>query len=457
MTDVKTLRRGFNIRLAGAPMPDVSASPDAPTVAVLPARFEGLRPRLKVKEGDAVRRGTPLVEDKSRPAFQLCAPAGGVVKAIVFGERRSLQRVVIEVAQNEEAEPFARYDRAALGRLPRGEALELLTRTGYLALVRQRPYAGIADPAVEPKAIFVNGMNTAPYTPDLHAALRGDEAAFQAGLDVLGRLTKGKVHLCLSRDAAHPSPAATGARGVEVHSFRGPHPAGNTSVHIHHIDPLAPHDRVWTVRGTDVPLLGRLFLEGALPTHRVVSLAGPGVRPGERRHYRVRLGAELAPLLAGRVYPGEWRTVSGDVLSGRAEAADGYLPFGADALTLVREDRRRVLLGWQRPGFDQFSRSRLFLSTWLHRVTRWELGTNLHGGRRAMVVTGLYDRVLPMRILVDYLVRAVLARDMEEAVRLGLLETVPEDFALCSFVCPSKTDVAGIIREGLREAEAEGF
>jgi Na+-transporting NADH:ubiquinone oxidoreductase subunit A len=297
-------------------------------------------------------------------------------------------------------------------------------------------------------------MATAPFQVDPAAATRGHEDAFQAGLDVLSRLTDGKVHLCLAPSAP---PALAQARNVEIHYFKGPHPAGNTSVHIHHVDPIRPGDAVWTAKAADVVLIGRLFLEGALPESRVVALGGPGVAEGARRHYRVRIGGAIEDLLAGKLEPGEQRIIAGDILAGTGVAADGFLGFYDSSVTVLPENRGRHFLGWFAPGLNLFSHSKTFLSTWLRPKASWALGTAKHGSERPMVLTGLYDRYLPMDILPDYLLRAILAHDTEEAVKLGILEVDPEDFALCAFACPSKMDLVGIVGRGLDEMEKEGI
>ncbi len=451
------IRKGFDIRLAGSPERVIVSALETPDVAVIPSEFPGFKPRLLVKEGDYVRRGAPVIGDKTRTGLTLTAPAAGTVKAVVYGARRSIERVIIAPAARDEAESLDRFDAAAIARAPREAILQALLKSGFFTLLRQRPFSKVPNPAAAPRAIFVNGMNTAPFLADLHVVIAGQEAAFQAGLDALTRLTDGKVHLCLDADAFHPSPAATGARNVEIHYFRGPHPAGNTSVHIHHIDPIRPGDTVWTVRATDVIRIGRLLLEGAPPADQIVALGGPGVRVDHRRYYRARAGGALAALLKGRLYDGENRVLNGDALAGEAVASESYLRLGQNAVTVIPEDRDRHFMGWAMPGLGAFSHANLFVSKFLRPLRRWDHGTNRHGSRRAMVVTGLYERFLPMRILPDFLIRAVLAHDTEEAVKLGLLETDPEDFALCAFVCPSKMDLPAIIRRGLDEVESEGL
>ncbi len=452
-----SIKKGLDIRLRGAPEPIVVDAPPADRVVVHPHDVPGLKPRLLVAEGASVKRGTPLFYDKRNEAFRVTSPAGGTVESIVYGPRRALEKIIIKLDAQEQVEAYSRYQSAELASLNRETLLAHLQASGLLALIRQRPFSRMANPAITPKSIFVNGMATAPFTPDLNVVVKGRELAFQAGLDALTRLTAGKVFLCLDGRKVN-APALTGARHVEVHTFEGAHPAGNTSVHISRLDPLKPTDAVWTVRGADVIQLGQFFLSGEVPGARIISIAGPGLVEGARTYCRVRIGQPLTSVLKGKLLPGETRIIRGDIFSGVKTSLDEALHADDQALTVLMEDRERHLLGWATPGFSFFSASWAFASTWLGGLKReWALGTNQHGELRPMVLTGLYDKYLPLNIMTDYLLRAVLANDTDEAVKLGLLETDPEDFAVCAFACPSKMDLMSIIRKGLDEVEKEGI
>ncbi|HMO49919.1 MAG TPA: Na(+)-translocating NADH-quinone reductase subunit A [Kiritimatiellia bacterium] len=452
------ITKGLDIKLAGAPEAFIADAPPTRQVTIYPTEYVGIKLRLKVKEGDSVKRGSPVLYDKKNPSFQVCAPAGGTIAKINFGKRRVLESVVIDVASPEQAESFKKYAPDQLLSIDRATLLEHLQTTGLLALIQSRPFSRMANAGQKPKSIFVNGMNTAPYHPDVNTVLLGHEQAFQAGLNALSRLTDGKVHLCID-GAKQNLPALKEARHVEIHTFTGPHPAGNTSVHIHHVDPISPGDVVWAIKAQDVVLLGQLLINGEYPTQRVISLSGPGLRAGSQRHYRTRLGAPLAGIIDGNLNNGEMRILSGDVLSGAAIPPDSSLKLLDHAITILPEDRERHFMGWLAPGHNRLSVSRTFVSKWfgLDRKKDWSLGTNQRGELRPMVLTGLYDRFVPMNIMTDYLVRAVLAKDADEAIALGLLETDPEDFALCAFACPSKMDLVGIIRKGLDQVEKEGI
>ena len=450
------IKKGLDIPLSGAPKPEITDLPESSTVAVY-QEYEGLKAKVRVKEGDTVKQGSVLFINKKQPDLCFCSPVAGTVKAIEYGPRRALYRVIIEGGSKNEEESFPSYTPDQLRGVSREDILKSLLASGLLGLIRQRPFSRIADPDVTPKSIFVNGMNTAPFSPDLHVAVQGREKEFQAGLNAMTRLTDGDVHLCIARDASAPSKAVTEAAHVNIHTFAGPHPSGNSSVHIHHIDPMEPTDQVWVVKGVDLIRIGELLLAGRYPDTQLFTLAGPGVKEEARGYYRARIGTPLEAVLKDRLQDGEQRIVSGNVLAGAAVKADEHVRFAESALTVIPEGREQYFMGWLAPGINKFSVSRAYLSGWFGHKRKWDLTTSLNGSYRSMVLTGLYDKYVPMNIMVDYLVRAVLAHDTDEAIRLGILGTDPEDFALCSFVCPSKMDICGVIKQGLEEIEKEGI
>ena len=451
------LKKGMDIRLNGRPGPEVTDVADAGDAVVYPTDFHGIKWRLLVREGEKVEAGGPLALDKKHDQFHLTAPAAGTIAAIEYGHRRAIDRIVIKKSARQPAEEYDVYTLDDCRKAQDHEVLGQLLESGYFAFFQQRPFSHIADAEAKPKAIFVNAMATGPFQTDIAVAIQGHEKAFQAALHLLGCLTDGLVHLVMPGDRTDLPDAITEADGVERHQFTGPHPAGNSSVHIHYLDPICPGDVVWTVRADDLVQVGRLFLDGRVPADRVISLGGPGVDLPARRHYRIPVGASIQGLFEDALLPGDVRVLNGDALGGIQINGHTHLPMLCRGITALAEDRSREFLGWLAPGLDRLSHSRTFLSTWLKKTASWDLGTSQRGSHRAMVLTGLYDKYLPMDIMVDYLVRAVIANDTDEAIKLGILETDPEDFALCAFVCPSKTDVVGIIRRGLEMIEEEGI
>ncbi len=449
------IKKGFNINFEGSPSDEIEDRTDAPTAAAVPAEYRGVKQRLLVQEGDMVKRGTALLEDKKNPKLKIRAPAGGRVDQIVRGERRLIDQIVIRIDREEQAESFRKFTAEELLSADRKELMAHLQDTGYLVLIRQRPFSCTAHPSRKPKAIFVNAMNTASFGTNADVVVNDDPEAFQAGLNALTSISGGDVHVSAARGT---NGAIASAAGVQVHTFSGPHPAGNTSVHISRIAPTKPTDLVWTLTAEAVVLLGRLLLDGELPSTRVIALGGSGIKEKARKHYRVRVGGSLERLLNDSLESGEQRILDGDILSGRVIPGNDSLRLNQTVITAIPEGRERHMMGWLDPGVNKLSFMPAYVSKWLGPGRRsWSLNTNRNGGHRAMVLTGHYDKVMPLNILVDYLVRAVIAGDMDEAIKLGILETEPKDFALCDFVCPCKMEIQDIIREGLEQIEEEGI
>lgn len=453
-----TVRKGLDVPLVGRPQPHVETAGPCAQCTIYPGDFSFARTRAVITENQPVRRGDILFYDRKNEHLKVRAPFAGRIVAVVSGARRVVEKIVVEPSSEKMVSHDLRcIAPATISRLSADEIIAHWCDTGALALIEQRPYCVRADPAMRPKSVFINGMNTAPFHPDFTALVGGSEAYYQAGLDALARIAPGRVFQCLDGRAKNLPKFATESQSVSTYYFVGPHPSGNTSVHIYYLDPIKPGDIVWTVRAAGVIALGYALLEGTLPPTRVVSLGGPAVLPDARRHYRVYFGQPISSLLQKRVAEGEIRCIAGDVLSGRMAHGEESIRLHDEGFTVLHEGRERRFLGWIMPGLDQFSRSSSFLSWWFRRGDSWPIDTNMHGSLRAMVLTGLHDQYLPMNIMADFLIRAILARDYGEAIKLGLLEVAPEDFALPAFVCPSKMDLMSIVRRGLRAAQEEGF
>lgn len=443
MSKIVKIRRGLNIPMEGRAENVLVQSKMSETYGVKPQDFPGLLPKMEVNVGDRVKAGTPLFHDKNHPEVKFSSPVSGEVVEILRGDRRMILEVVVKASENIEYLPFGAASPADLSR---NQVIEKLLESGVWPYIRQRPFGVVANPNDTPKAIFISCFDTAPLAPDLDFSIQREEENFQAGIDALSKLTPGKIHLGLNAD--YPAANAfKNAKGVERNYFTGPHPAGNVGVHIHHIDPIGKGDIVWVVNPLDVVIIGRLFLKGIYDTSRVVALAGSEVI--SPRYYRVISGAQIDSITSGNLKSNvELRYISGNVLTGTKVEPFGHLGFYDNMITVIPEGNHYEFFGWMSPGFNKFSASRTFLS----RLTPWrkfKFDTNLHGGQRAYVVTGQYEKVMPMDILPVHLIKAILANDIDQMEQLGIYEVVEEDMALCEFVCTSKTDVQAILRKGI--------
>jgi len=357
------------------------------------------------------------------------------------GERRRIMEVVIESDNKNEAVTFQKGDPKTM---TREEVVNNLLKSGVWPFIRQRPFNIIADPDDDPRAIFISGFDSAPLAPDLDFILNGEAASFQTGVNVLSQLTSGKIHIGVNAVFA-TAEVFDKTEGVELHKFRGPHPAGNVGVQINHIDPVKKGEQVWTINAQDVIVIGKLFEKGVFNPTRLVALTGSEVI--NPRYYRTRLGASVKPLFKDNVKEGNNRYISGNVLTGSKISNEGFIGFYDSQVTVIPEGDSYEFLGWALPGLKKFSGSRTFFSFLLPNK-RYTLHTNLQGGRRAFVLTGQYEKVLPMDIYPMQLLKAILVEDIDLMENLGIYEVAEEDFALCEYVCTSKTEVQSILRSG---------
>ena len=452
--DVIKLTKGFDVALLGEPAAVIEDKPVS-TYAMQPPNFIGMSPlpKLAVAAGDTVQAGDELFYDKKRGRIKYVAPVSGEVVEVVRGEKRAITEVKI-LADKEQR--YRRHeDVPHVDEASREALVEFLLESGAWPMLRQRPYNVVADPDETPKSIFVSTFDTAPQAPDLALVAAGKEVAFQRGLDVLARLTPGRVHLGLDGGRTPPAVFAN-AMGVEKHYFRGKHPAGNVGIHIHHIDPVDATQVVWTAGVQEVITIGQLFLTGQFDATRVIALAGDEfARP---RHLRTKIGANVADLIKGELaYPDkDVRLISGDVLSGVEKTPEGYLNFYDDQLTSIEEGNYFELFGWLLPIDPRPSRSGTFPNKVFGKDYKFKATTNSHGEKRAFVVTGEYEAVLPMDVLPQFLMKAIMANDFERMEGLGLYELVEEDIAICEFACTSKQPLQRILRQGLDTMRAQG-
>jgi len=444
------IRKGLDLPISGIPLQQILPSATPRHVAIMGDDYIGMRPTMLVQEGDSVTKGQALFEDKKNPGVLFTAPASGTVVAIHRGERRVLQSVVIRLEGDRQRE-FTRYDVADLPSLTRQAVQAQLLESGLWTALRTRPFSKTPVPGTVPAAIFVTAMDTNPLSADPQPLILAQRQAFDAGLTLLTHLTDGKVHVCQANGGklgGHPQGKVT------FNTFAGPHPAGLPGTHIHFLEAVSLTKQVWHLNYQDVIAIGKLFTTGELYTDRVIALGGPQMR--NPRLVRTCLGADINDLLVDETLEGENRHISGSVLSGRhAVGAHAYLGRFHLQISVVKEGREKELFGWVMPGKEKFSVTRTTLGHFL-RNKLFNFSTDTHGGERAMVPIGNYERVMPLDILPTLLLRDLLAGDTDGAQALGCLELDEEDLALCTYVCPGKYEYGPVLREVLTRIEQEG-
>jgi len=442
--------KGRDIKIQGAAQKKIVKLTPPKRLAVQPSNFQGLKLRLSVKEGDQIKLGSTLLTDKINADIKILSPASGKVIAVNRGEKRALLSVVVEADRENEVESFKTFDDVSIANLSREEVLSHLLNGGLWPTIRQRPFSKIADPKANPKSIFIHAMNTEPLAPDLDFILEGQEENFQTGINIIKTLTQGDVNLCVKQGSQ--SKALTQSQNVKIYGFTGPHPAGNVSIHIHYIDPINKGDVVWYIEAQDVLRIAALFLEGAYPTERVVAITGQ--RAKSCIYVKTHVGASLTSILEDSNFDSV-RLISGSILTGVNVGKDGFLGFYDSQISIIPEGGTREFLGWLMPGFNKYTFSKAYASTFFPKK-EYSLDTDKNGSDRAIVLNHIYDELVPLDILIYFLIRAVVSGDIDEAEKLGILECDEEDFALCTFACPSKTDVGLTIKEGLDLIEREG-
>lgn len=435
------LKKGLDIRLKGRAEEMLQAVPVAGVYSVAPDDFYGFKPKPVVKEGESVMAGDALFVNKENPELKVVSPVSGKVTGVVRGERRKLLSVMVEADAEQQYKDFSAAAKAAKD----AESVKaLLLDAGMFAYIHQRPFDVVANPADAPKAIFISAFSTMPLAQDFSVALQGNEAYMQAGVDALSKIAP--VCVGISEDEAEG--ALANLNNAEVYVVKGPNPAGNVGVQINHISPINKGEVAWTINPEAVIFIGRLMTEGKVDLTRTIAIAGGEVStPG---YCKVLPGTAIKTLLAGKLAKDEHiRIINGNPLVGKQADINGYLASDVTELCVIPEgDDKDEILGWIMPRFNDYSTNRSYFS-WMQCKKEYNLDARIKGGERHIIMSGEYDKVLPMDIYAGYLIKAIITGDIDRMEALGIYEVAPEDFAVAEFVDSSKLELQRIVREGL--------
>ena len=439
MANVIKLRKGLDINLKGLAEEKKIQLKSSGKYALVPDDFEGVTPKVIVKEGDKVKAGDALFVNKQYPEVKFASPVSGTVREVVRGERRKVLCVKVDADAQQE---FTDFGKREVGTMTGEQVINALLEAGIFGYIDQLPYAVSTNPSVQPKAIFVSALRDKPLAASFEYEVKGQEADFQTGLTALSKIAKTYLGVGVGS-------ALEGMKDVDVNVFDGPCPAGNVGVQVNHLDPVNKGEVVWTIGDPTVVLfIGRLFNTGKVDLRRTVALCGSEVK--NPAYVDMLVGEELATLLSNSYDDTKSvRIINGNVLTGRATTKDGYLGAHTSEITVIPEgDDADELLGWILPRFKQFSVNRSYFS-WLLGKKSYALDARVKGGQRHIIMSGEYDKVLPMDIYGEFLIKAIIAGDIDRQEALGIYEVSPEDFALAEFVDSSKLELQRIVREGL--------
>ena len=440
MANVIKIKKGLDINLKGKASEVLLNGGKSETYAIVPDFYSGVLPKVVAKVGDKVKAGSVLMIDKNRPEIKFVSPVSGEVTAVNRGAKRKVLSIVVTPDAQIEYEEFGKKNVASL---KGDEVKEAMLNAGMWPFVMQRPYDIVATPGETPRDIFVSAFYSAPLAPDFNYLVKGQEADFQTGLDALAKLTSGKVYVGIRKGSAVQQ-----VKGVELVEIEGPHPAANASVLINHTKPINKGETVWTVDPANVIIIGRLFNKGIADFSRKVVITGSETK--EQGYVQAISGCTIKSLVGGRVATdAHIRIISGNVLTGTKVSMEDYLGAYDNQITVIPEgDETHEFLGFAMPRTNQYSMSHSYFS-WLTGKKEYVLDARIKGGKRAMIMSNEYDKVFPLDIYPEYLLKAIIAFDIDKMENLGIYEVAPEDFALCEFVDTSKIELQKIVRDGL--------
>lgn len=433
------IKRGLDLNLKGQAALELVQVPASTLYALSPQDFQGVIPKVVVKEGGLVKVGSPLFVDKATEKINFVSPVSGVVKAIVRGERRKVLNVLVEADGKNESEKFEirpNMDGCALK--------ELLLQSGLFAFIHQRPYDVTAGANDTPKAIFISTFSKMPLAADFDFVVKGNETYFKKGVKALSLIAEVNVGVSPSQATSALLPL----EGAQIHIFDGPNPSGNVGVHINHVNPINKGEIVWTIAPEVVVMIGKFLETGIVDFTRRIAVAGSEVNTPQ--YYEVKVGAPLSDLLKGQLNSTEHkRIIAGNPLVGQKTDLNGFLPAQVSEVCVLPEgDDTHELFGWIAPRFNQHSTSRSYFS-WLMPKKEYAPDCRIKGGERHMIMSSEYERVFPMDIYPSYLVQAIITGDIDRQEMLGIYEVAPEDFAVAEYICSSKLELQRIVREGL--------
>ena len=446
MANVIKLHKGLDIHLQGKAEEQLIKLQSKGLYALVPDDFEGVTPKVVVKEGDKVKAGDALFVNKQYPEVKFASPVSGTVREVVRGERRKVLCVKVEADAQQVQVDFGKKD---VAKMNGQQVIDALLEAGIFGYINQLPYAVSTNPTIQPKAIFVSALRDKPLAADFQFEAKGQEQDFVTGIMALSKIAKTHVGLGIQPDFQTEIRKLGIDQYAELTIFDGKCPAGNVGVQVNHIDPVNKGEVVWTIGDPTVVLfIGRLFNTGKVDLRRRVALCGSEVKTPA--YVDMLVGEELSTLLSNS-YDADHhvRIINGNVLTGRPTTKEGFLGAHTSEITVIPEgDQADEMLGWILPRFKQFSVNRSYFS-WLCGKKKYALDARVKGGERHMIMSGEYDKVLPMDIYGEYLIKAIITGDIDRQEALGIYEVSPEDFALAEFVDSSKLELQRIVREGL--------
>ncbi len=440
------VKKGWSCeKIAGKPSSEVVDRSAVSRVAAVPVAIPFIKPRLLVAEGDRVKIGTALFEDKKNPDIKFLSPGAGKIEKITYGPRRVIEEIIILLDADEAKESFKTFQASEIAALDRQDLIAHLMAGGMWGFIRQLPFRAIADPKATPNAVWITLGSADPFQPAAGVYLKNNQSFFDLGLKALERLA----------NTVNISWFDTGSKQEKhdiditpTHRIRGGFPASDAGVVLFHTKKSPDENQDWYMDGQDVVVLGKFLQTGAYPTDRIVAFSD-GTSDG--CHVKTRMGARFKDVAAGKASPDPARWVAGGLFSGYSGTADTFLGFYETSVMVVKDPHQGEFFGFVRPGFSKLSNSRTIMSTFFSKPLPADTG--LHGEERPCVNCGYCAAVCPVNIMPQYTYKSLYADEIEDALKHGLLDCV--ECGLCSFVCPSKIDLTDFLIAARRRYHKE--
>ena len=442
MTKIINIRKGLDVRLKGVAKKQIKEELKSKIYSIKPIDFESFTPKLVLKPDNPVKRGETVFINKYNPEVCFVSPVSGKITEVVRGEKRKILEILIEADDKDDVQKF---ETGNFFSSDKNKQIEILLKAGIWTFFKQRPYGIIANQNDTPRDIFISFIDSAPLAADLDFVLKEKKEDINTALKFISGLTEGDVYLNF-RPNSETENLIDDKNNYKINYFKGPHPSGLVGVQINKLKPINKDDIVWTVNAVDLPVIGHFIKTGEYLPERIFALTGSEIN--DPAYYKCISGCNLSDLIKNNADNDNVRIISGNVLTGKNISASPYLGFYDSSVTVIPEGNKYELLGWAMPGWNKLSHSKTFMSMLFPRK-KFTPDTNYNGGHRALVMTGQYEKVFPMNIYPQHLIKAVLTEDIDKMEQLGIYEVIEEDLALCEFVCTSKTEIQEIIRQGI--------
>lgn len=386
-----------------------------------------IRWKLHIKEGEAVTAGQIVATDRACTGRCITSPSGGTIDAILYGDKRSLEAIILSLAGKESKkkplDPVECTHQAWSKRM---------VSSGILEKGTQYPFGLVPSINERPRAIFINAMKMSPLSISPGSLIRRSKNHFRLGLQALLRFSPDNI-IVIHEEKERKMPLP---KGIQQAFFSGPFPANTASAHIYHLDPVrSVTDRIWAFNAEDVIHLGACFGDGRLEREKQYRFYDI-----DKKKAYAFTGKEGLDIRDFSVDDRLW--LSDDPVRGNLIAPPMPFAFPKDTLFVsVEEEKEREMFHFMRIGFKKQTAHRTYFSL---KKYFYPNSNNQHGEERAIVDGEVYDLFYPFDHSISLLAKALLARNFDDALQMGMLDFIPEDFLLASYVCPSKVDFFGL-------------